>query len=108
MSAKLVVPSIPAIVDVRDAVDHYTDEAGQAVAARFLDELERVYDLIRASPGAGSPRYAHELGLEDVRNRQLRRYPYLVFYVEQSDRIDILRVLHAHRDIPTQLGDAGD
>ena len=106
MSAKLIVPSVPAVGDVRDAVDHYTDEAGQAVAAGFLEELERVYDLIQTSPAAGSPRYAHELGIENVRNRQLRRYPYLVFYVEQRDRIDILRVLHAHRDIPAQLGDA--
>lgn len=106
MSGKLIVPSIPAIWDVRSVVDYYADEAGQAVAARFLDELENAYDLIQRSPGAGSPRYAHELGLEDVRHCQLRRYPYLVFYVEQPHRIAILRILHAQRDIPTQLGGA--
>jgi toxin ParE1/3/4 len=75
------------------------------VASGFLEELERAFDAIRTTPAAGSPRYAHELGIKGVRNRKLRRYPYLVFYVEQPDRIDILRVLHAHRDIPAQLRD---
>jgi hypothetical protein len=31
------------------------------------------------------------------------RYPYLVFYVERSDHIDIWRVLHGQRDIPAWL-----
>jgi toxin ParE1/3/4 len=106
VTAKPVVPSISANWDVRDAVDYYTDEGGEAVANRFLEELESTYVLIQASPGAGSPRYEHELGIENVRNRRLRRYPYLVFYAERPDRIDILRVLHARRDIPAYLGES--
>jgi toxin ParE1/3/4 len=33
----------------------------------------------------------------------LKAYPYLVFYVESDDHIDVWRVLHASRDIPTWM-----
>lgn len=55
------------------------------------------------SPGAGSARYGHELDLPGLRSRQLRRYPYLVFDVERADHVDVWRVLHADRDMPTRL-----
>ncbi|MFP4148003.1 MAG: hypothetical protein ACLFUG_02215 [Nitriliruptoraceae bacterium] len=35
----------------------------------------------------------------------MRRFTYLIFYLEQADRLDVLRVLHAHRDIPASLQD---
>jgi toxin ParE1/3/4 len=35
----------------------------------------------------------------------LRRYSYLVFYVERSDHVDIWRVLHSQRDIPAWMQD---
>ena len=51
-------------------------------------------------PTIGSPRYAFELRLEGLRAWPLRKYPYLVFYVEREDHLDVWRVLHAQRDIP--------
>jgi toxin ParE1/3/4 len=33
----------------------------------------------------------------------LSRYPYLLFYVERQDHIDVWRVLHSQRDIPAWL-----
>jgi hypothetical protein len=33
----------------------------------------------------------------------MRRYPYVVFYVEREDRIDVWRVLHTRRDIPARM-----
>lgn len=32
-------------------------------------------------------------------------FPYLVFYVEQPGHLDVWRVLHARRDIPSWLRD---
>jgi len=40
-----------------------------------------------------------------VRSQGLKGFPYLVFYVEQSDHVDVWRVLHGHRDIPALLSD---
>jgi toxin ParE1/3/4 len=33
----------------------------------------------------------------------LWRFPYLVFYLERADCIDVWRVLHAQRDIPSWM-----
>jgi toxin ParE1/3/4 len=33
----------------------------------------------------------------------LRRFPYLIFYMEQADHIDVWRVLHGRRDIPALM-----
>ena len=54
----------------------------------------------------GSPRDAHELGLPGLRSWALKRYPYLVFYVERTDHVDVWRVLHEDRDIPAWMRDS--
>jgi toxin ParE1/3/4 len=33
----------------------------------------------------------------------LKRHPYLVFYVERADHLDVWRVLHGMKDIPAWL-----
>jgi toxin ParE1/3/4 len=89
--------------DTEAAVDYYIREAGPEVALAFLEALRIAYRMIADHPTAESPRPAHELALPGLRSRMLKRYPYLVFYVEQDDHIDVWRVLHAHRDIPAWL-----
>ena len=103
MTAKPVVPRALAQRDIDEAIDYYLQEAGDRVALRFIDAAEAALRLIGQSPAAGSPRYAYELNLPGLRSRQLKRFPYLVFYVEGEDHIDVWRVLHAKRDIPAWL-----
>jgi toxin ParE1/3/4 len=38
----------------------------------------------------------------------LKRFPYLVFYSERSDAIEVWRVLHGRRDIPAWLAEPAD
>ena len=101
MTTKPVVPRELARRDVEEAVDYYVQEAGERVALGFIDALEAAYDAVSRQAAAGSPRYAHELQIPGLRVWSLRRYPHLVFYVEQVDHIDVWRVLHGQRDIPT-------
>ena len=54
-------------------------------------------------PASGSARYAHELDLPELRFWRVRGYPYLLFYVEREDRIDLWRVLHGERDLPVWM-----
>lgn len=54
-------------------------------------------------PATGSPRYGMELNLPGVRHWRLTHYPYLVFYVEGDERVDVWRVLHEQRDIPAWM-----
>ncbi|KOF17638.1 plasmid stabilization protein [Ensifer adhaerens] len=100
MSKKPIIPRELARSDAEAAVDHYVREAGTEVALGFIDALQAAYDLIASHPQSGSLRYSYELGLPDLRSVYLKRYPYLVFYREQADYIDLWRVLHAKRDIP--------
>ncbi|RVT93602.1 type II toxin-antitoxin system RelE/ParE family toxin [Sphingomonas crocodyli] len=103
MTAKWVVPRAQAHRDVTDAIDHYGLEAGPDVSLGFVEALEAAYRSIGEHPGIGSPRYAHELNLPGLRYRRLARFPWLVFYMERDDHIDVWRVLDARRDLPMWL-----
>ena len=103
MKAKQVIPRELADKDAEDAVDYYLQEAGDQVALGFIESLQKTYDYIGRHPQTGSPRYAHELNLPGLRMWSLKRYPFLVFYIEQDDHIDVWRVLHGKRDIPAWL-----
>ena len=58
---------------------------------------------IERYPAAGALRYAELLNVEGLRCSAIERFPYLVFYFERADFLNILRVLHQHRDIPGVL-----
>ena len=103
MKPRPVIPRELANRDVEDILAHYLSEAGEAVALGFIDALQQAYTHMGRHPATGSPRYAHELDLPGLRAWSLTRYPYLVFYVEREDHIDVWRVLHAQRDIPAWL-----
>ncbi|MHB1591006.1 MAG: type II toxin-antitoxin system RelE/ParE family toxin [Sulfuricella sp.] len=107
MKCKPIIPRIVAQRDVEDAVDYCLNEASEQVALGFIDALEQAYTHITRHPATGSTRYAHELDLPELRSWPLKRYPFLVFYVEQPDHIDVWRVLHGQRDIPSWLREEG-
>jgi toxin ParE1/3/4 len=94
--------------DIDDAIDHYLREAGEPAALDFIAALERAYGHISRNPDAGSPRCASELGLQGLRTWPLKRFPHLVFYVAEADRIDVWRVLHGERDLPHWLREPAD
>ena len=103
MSRKPVRPRRLARQDVEAALGYYIAEAGTEVALGFIDSVQATYRAIADRPAAGSPRYAQELALPGLRSRAVKRYPYLVFYIERDDHIDVWRVLHAERDIPAWM-----
>lgn len=105
MTIKPVVPRKLANRDVDAAIAHYVNEGADDAALGFIDGLEKAYGHIARRPSIGSLRYAYELDLPELRALPLTRYPYLVFYVERDDGIDVWRVLHMHRDVPESLGE---
>jgi toxin ParE1/3/4 len=106
---KPIVFRAPARDDVAAAVDWLALEAGEEVAAGLVAELEALYERIAVNPAMGSPRWGNELNLPGLRHRALKVHPYLVFYVERAQRIEVVRVLHQARDIGSTLlaDDAG-
>lgn len=94
-----------ALADVDEAIAYYLQEAGVDVALGFVNELEQAHQHLGRQAASGSPRYAHELNLPGLRSWPLTRYPYLVFYVDHADHVDVWRVLHSARDIPVWMSE---
>jgi toxin ParE1/3/4 len=103
VKAKPVVVRAQASQDIEAAVDHYLNENAANAAMGFIDALEQAYRHIGLHAATGSPRYAHTLGIISLRTWPLTRYPFLVFYVEAADHIDVWRVLHTSRDLPERM-----
>lgn len=100
---KPVIPRKLANRDVDEAIAHYVREADERVALRLVDALERAYRHMGRRPASGPPRYELDLKLPGLRAWPLERYPYVVFYVETKESIDVWRVLHGPRDIPAWM-----
>jgi len=102
-----VIARARAVQDVDDALAYYLIEATEKVAMGFLDELEQAYAHRSSFAETGSNRYAYELNLPGLRAWPMGSYPYVIFYMLTRDHIDVWRVLHAKRDIPSWLSETG-
>ncbi len=104
-TSKPVLRRVQAQDDVTGAITYYHEQDAPDAAEGFITALEKAIGHISRHPATGSPRYAGELGLPDLRFWQIKRYPYLVFYIECDNYIDVWRILHGQRDIPAWLLD---
>lgn len=96
-----------ALRDIDAATKFYLAES-DSVAIGFIDAVEAATDLLRDYPDAGSLRIGQESGIAELRSLRTKGYPYLVFYWVVEDDVEILRVLHASRDLPTILSQMKD
>lgn len=101
---KPVVWSELARRDTDDAAYWYASEGGLALGERFLAAVEAAIVHIGGHPQSGSTRYAAPLKLREIRFWPVRGFPYLVFYIEREQQVDVSRILHAERDIPASMG----
>ena len=99
---KPAVPRERADRDVHEAIAYYAKEAPHVVDD-LIDAFESSYNAIGDAPQTGSPRYATSLDIPSLRFMLLEQYPYAIFYIERPHYIDVIRVLHQWRDIPTLL-----
>ena len=84
--------------DIADALDFYEEQAGFAVAERFLGEFERVAKLLVEYPGLGTPTK------KGRRTFPLQVFPYSVVYRRMDSGLLILVVRHQRRK-PSYGGD---
>jgi toxin ParE1/3/4 len=91
--------------DIDELADYIAHDNLDA-AIRFMDSLQNTLELIGGQPRIGSLRYAHLPMLEGLRVLAVSGFGnHLVFYIERSTHVDVLRVLHGARDIPLALLD---
>ena|SRR5437016_2865673 len=88
--ARRVVVQPQSDLDIQAAAVWYEDQQS-GLGTRFLDELDLVFQRIAESP-LQFPRLEG-----DVRRALLRRFPYGVYFLAESEEVKVLAVLHLHR-----------
>ncbi len=103
MTAKRVKFRDLASEDLDSAAHFYVANAGHDVAERFIDAVEATARRVGKNPGLGALRFAYELSIPDLRAMNVGKFPYLMFYVERPELVEVWRLLHGSRDIPASL-----
>ena len=103
--SKPVVPRVLAEDDLDRARDHYLTTAGIDVAMDFLHDFESAVAFISQFPSTGSPKYGYEPSLSGIRFWPMKKFPFLIFYIETEHQIDVWRVMHGNMDITAELYD---
>ena len=89
--------------DIRAVVAHYRADSGPGIALAFTDQLQRLMVQIGVAADPGSPWLAQALDLPGLRAWRVPRFPHVVLALERPDHFDLLRVLHAKRDLPADF-----
>lgn len=100
-----VIPRIKAEDDLDKVCAHFLSTAGTDTVVDFLLDFDKAIAMISQFPGTGSPRYGYEVELEGMRYWSMKRFPYLIFYMEKEHCIDVWRVMHSSMDIGSELDD---
>ena len=78
-------------VEFNQAIDSY-ENCAKGLGYDFAIEVYSAIERILAYPKAWT------ILAEDVRRCLTRRFPYGVLYTEESEKIEIIAVMHLHRD----------
>jgi plasmid stabilization system protein ParE len=62
------------------------------LGTEFMQCVEAVFDRIRETP------QLYPVVYHSVRQALVRRFPYVVCYVDDGDDVDVIAVFHGHRD----------
>ena len=96
-----------ALADVEEAAVYIGLESSES-AMRFIDAVEKTMRLLSGNPGLGIARTLTRRKLLGLRSFPVKGFEkYLVFYLPHEHGIEVLRVLHGARDLPTVLEDEG-
>jgi toxin ParE1/3/4 len=82
----------------------YIGERNPAMAHRFRQNAEATFAALARNPGLGEPYLVNNPRLAGLRCFRVKRFRnHLIFYLPIENGIDVIRVLHAARDIQTAL-----
>lgn len=84
--------------DLDEIFDYTLTTFGLEQAVKYLSEFETLFDQLVSNPHIGKSRNEIKLGL-----KSFPKSSHIVFYRIFTDRLRIVRVLHASRDLPKHL-----
>lgn len=109
MARSLVEKRPQAIRDLANIAVYLVEERGNDdLAFRFVEAAEASFERLAAMPAMGATREYRDPALAEVRMWRIAGFDnYLIFYRPAVDGIEIIRVLHAKRDIDALFGGRG-
>ena len=82
----------------------YIARDNEEAADRIYQAAENTFELLADSPRMGTPYHPRRTQLKGVRFFPINKFhSYLIYYREQPEGIEIIRVLHAHMEKYTRL-----
>jgi toxin ParE1/3/4 len=82
----------------------YIAQDNMDMALQFFDAARQTFSQVAKTPGIGSPYQVENTLLLGLRKWKIQGFgKYLIFYLTQDESIEVLRILHASRDIPVIL-----
>ena len=98
-----ILRRLKAAQDAEEIADFIAKDSFE-VAVRFLENTESTLKDLAASPGAGSPFESGHPELANLRFRRVKGFPnHVIFYIERTDAIEVVRILYGARDLDTEL-----
>jgi len=92
--------------DLIEEADFIEQIYGLEKANTFLDAAQATFESLAAMPLMGSSRPHLAAEIRDLRQWRIKGFEeYLIFYRTLADGVEIIRVLHGKRNIPTILED---
>ena len=90
--------------DLDDHAEYLAAEASLEAALRFYDAADESFTFLAQNPGVGAPRTSRNPALAGVRVWRVHGFAkHVIFYRAAPDGIEVVRVLHGHRDIDALL-----
>jgi toxin ParE1/3/4 len=91
-----------------DEQARYIAQDSLDAALRFLTAAESTFEKLGAMPEIGRRRSFRHPSLAGVRSWAIPGFEkHVIFYRVAQDRVDVLRVIHAARDLRSILGSEG-
>jgi toxin ParE1/3/4 len=92
--------------DLEQQADYLELEASLEAALRFFGAAETTFALLAEHPEMGPLRQSTKAELAGIRSWRVKGFEkILIFYRVTCEGIEVLRVLHSHRDIDATLDD---
>jgi toxin ParE1/3/4 len=87
--------------DVKQIAAYIKEDSPQTSMA-FRQTLENIYELLVEVPEIGTARNFHNPEMKGLRMLPVRQFDkYLIFYRSTPEGLEIVRVIHGARDLPS-------
>jgi len=99
-----IQPTPAATEDITDLYYYFLEQSPN-LAERFLECLDKTYEMLTQMPELGQLYRFRDTTMRDARIRKIKKFSnYLIFYRIETDHIKILRVIHGATDYMNSFG----